>query len=207
MENAIAFQRVPNTAEIDMIYTLNGVTVQNVFYAQLPTGYVQADLQALADKIDTAFLATFVTEMPPEVAYIRTDVRGLDQINDLTATQNAGAGVGTHTGSAFPNNVTLAIRKTSGLTGRSARGRTFWIGVPDDEVAGADENFLKATWADAAVSDIGTIRNFIGTVGLWEPVLVSRFENKVERDEGALFPWTGESYVDRRVDTHRGRLP
>ncbi len=203
----MAFQPVLDTAEIDMIYTLNGVAVQNVFYARLTGGYTLTDLQALADMIDSAFLTTFFTEMPMEVSYLRTEVRGLAVENDLVASQNAGAGTGAHAGAALPNQVTLSIKKTSGLTGRSARGRTYWIGIPETVLLAGDENFVSVLWSDAAVADIDFIRILIATVGLWEPVLVSRFANGVKRTEGKLFPWTGTINVDTRVDTNRGRLP
>jgi len=203
----MVFQAVPDTVEIDHIFTLNGITVQNVYYAKLPTGYAQADLQAMADKIDAIFLTTYVTEQPPEVAYVKTEVRGLAFINDLVAEQNAGAGVGTHTGAAFPNNVTFSIKKTSGLTGRSARGRTYWIGIPDNEVQVANENLLKVAYAAQIVADVDFVRTEISGVGLFEPVLVSRFLDKVLRSPAVTFAWTGSTNVDLRVDTQRGRLP
>ncbi len=203
----MAFQPVPETAQIDMVYDFNGEVALNSFYARRPGGYAQSDLQALADKIDLAWAATFPQEQPPEVSYVRTDVRGLASINDLTATQNLSAGPGVHVGPSLPNNVTFSIKKNSGQTGRSARGRTFWIGVPRNEVGNPDENHLLSTWAANCVSDIDFIRIQIGTVGLWEAVLVSRFANGVKRTEGELFPWISTSNVDLVVDTNRGRLP
>lgn len=203
----MAFQAVLDTAEINMIFSQNGVTVQNTHYARLPGGYNQIDLQALADKIDTLFLITFVTEVTNETIYLRTEVRGLANENDLVATQNAGTAPGTHTGNNLPNNVTFAIKKSSGLTGRSARGRIFWIGVPRTELDGLDENLLIAAYAAQIVADIDFIRVSIATVGLWEPVLVSRFTNGAKRPTGTTFPWISTSNVDLIVDTHRGRLP
>lgn len=207
LENAMAFQKVTDVAEIDHIFTLNGVTVQNVHYARLPGGYTQTDLQALADAVDGVFLTTFQTEVPPEVDYIRTEVRGLAVENDLTAVASAGAGTGTHVGESLPSQVTFAIKKMSGLTGRSARGRTFWIGVAQTELQGASQNLLVAAYAALLVANVDFVRIIIAGVGLWEPVLVSRFLDKVKRSEGKTFPWTTTTNVDLRVDTHRGRLP
>lgn len=203
----MAFQKVTDCAQIDWICSLNGITCQNVHYAKMPGGYVLANLQALADAIDGIFATTVVTEVPAEMSYLRTEVRGLAVENDQVATQNAGAGTGTHTGNAYPNNVAFAFKKSSGLTGRSARGRSYWIGVPDNVVLGLDENFVTATWADAAVADIDFFRTIINTTGSWEAVLVSRFLNKVKRSEGVTFPWLTTSYIDQRLDTQRGRLP
>lgn len=203
----MAFQKVTDTAQIDHIFTQNGETVQNVYYAKRPGGYSQADLQALADVVDAIFLTTYVTEQPPEVTYVRTEVRGLSVENDLTATQNAGTGIGTNAGPSAPNQVTFSIKKASGLTGRSARGRTYWIGVPRTVLDVLNENFVIAAWAASVVADVDFVRNQIETVSLWEAVLVSRFSGGVKRTEGVTFPWVSTLNVDLRVDTLRGRLP
>lgn len=203
----MAFQAVPETAEIDHIFTNNGVTVQNTHYAKLPGGYSLANLQELADAIDEVFDDTFKTEMCPEASYIRTDVRGLAVENDLLATQNAGAGVGTHGGASLPNNCTFAIKKLSGKTGRSARGRVFWVSLPETELAAGNENTVVPAFITSMVADINQIRIIIGNTGLWEPVLVSRIQNGAKRETGVTFDWFSTTNTDNIVDTHRGRLP
>ncbi len=203
----MAFQAVPDTAEIDILYTLNGEVVQNVYYARLPGGYALTDLQAIADIIDLQVHGTWKPQAPAEAIYIRTEVRGLAFENDLVATQALSTGPGTHSSAALPNQVTFSIKKTSGLTGRSARGRTYWIGVPTNVLQPGNENLVSSTWAVAVVAAIGFFRAVIASVGLWEPVLVSRFTGGAQRPVGVTFPWTGETFVDQRVDTNRGRLP
>ncbi len=203
----MAFQSVPETAQIDHIFTLNGEPVQNVHYARHPGGYNQVQLQALADAIDLVFPATYFNNMPPEVIYVRTEVRGLEFENDLTAQQNLSSGPGIHAGNVSPNQVTFAIKKTSGLTGRSARGRTFWIGIARNELDPLNENMLLVTYADGLVTNLASVRNSINATGLWESVLVSRFSAGSQRPVGVTFDWTGQNYVDLRVDTLRGRLP
>lgn len=203
----MAFQSVPETAEIDHIFTLHGQTVQNVYYARRPGGYGSSDLQALADAIDLIFPVTFDNDMSVDVSYVRTDVRGLANPNDLTATQNLSAGPGTEVSSAFPSQVSFAIKKSSGLTGRSARGRTYWIGIPRTKIEAADENILIAAYASSIVADVDFVRITIATVGLWEAVLVSRWLDGVLRAPAVTFPWVSTSNVDLRVDTQRGRLP
>ncbi len=203
----MAFQAVPDTAEIDTLFSLNAVIVQNVYYARLVGGYSLADLQALADKVDLQVHGTWKPQAPPEAIYIRTEVRGLAFENDQVAEQDLSNGPGGHSGAALPNQVTFSIKKTSGLTGRSARGRTYWVGVPDNVLQAANENLVQSAWAASAVAAIGFFRTAIASVGLWEPVLVSRFTDGAKRTEGETFPWTGETNVDLRVDTNRGRLP
>lgn len=203
----MGFQAVPNVAEANMIFSLGGVTVQNVHYALALGGYDQASLQVLANTVDNIFDPNFRDNITAEVEYVRTEVRGLGSENDLTAEADAEAGPGIHTGDSLPNNVTFAIKKTSGFTGRSARGRTFWIGVPEVVVLGANDNFVSTAWGAAVVDAIDLIRTAIDATADWEAVLVSRFTGGVKRDEGETFPWTGTSHVNLRVDTHRSRLP
>jgi len=203
----MAFQSVPETAQIDMVFTLNGEPVQNSFYARSPGGYGLVDLQALADGIDTMWDNIWKPDQPTEVTYLRTDVRGLEFVNDKVATQNAFTGDGTTGSQALPNNVTFSIKKGSGLTGRSARGRCFWIGIPEGQITPSNENFITTAYAAVIVGDVDAVRTKIATIGIWEPVLVSRFEDKVARDPAIFFPWTTTSNVNERVDTHKGRLP
>jgi len=203
----MAFQAVPDTAEIDHIFTLGGVTVQNVHYAERAGGYTQSDLQDVADAIDTVFAITYVTEVCDDVAYVKTEVRGLAFENDLVVEQNAGAGVGTHVGNSFPNNVTIAIKKLSGLSGRSARGRSFWIGVPRNETIFDDENRLEPVYVTQIVDDIQAVRNLISGLAGWNAVLVSRFTGGSKRPAGVTFDWADTVATDNRLDTQRARLP
>ena len=202
----MAFQRVPNTAQIEVIYTLNAIPCQNVFYAEFPAGYAVGDLQTLANQIDLQISVSWLAEQPTEAIYVRTEVRGLNAEFDFLVTANANAGPGTHVSQTLPNNVTLSIKKFSGLTGRSARGRCYWIGVPRDQLTAGDENVLEQAYIDLIVADVDFMRTSIDVLAGWSAVLVSRFSNGSLRTEGKLFPWVGSIAVDNRVDTYRPRL-
>lgn len=206
LENAMAFQPVPNCVEIDMIFTMNSITSQNVFYAEMAGGYLLGDLQALATQIDIQWQGTWRSEQPPEVDYVRTEVRGLAVINDLQASANANANPGINPSPVLPGNVTFAVKKESGLTGRSARGRTYWIGIPQNQITAADENQLAAAFIADLVTNVDSIRTAIAAVGTWLPVLVSRFTGGATRPFGVTFPWISTTNVGTRIDTQRRRL-
>jgi len=203
----MAFQAVPDTVEIDMIFTLNGVAAQNVFYAELAGGYQLSDLEALATQIDVNWQGNWRTEQPLEVTYVRTEVRGLAVENDLFAQNSDSSNPGSHVSPSLPNNVTFSIKKSSGLTGRSARGRTYWIGIPTAATKPANENLLDALFVTDLVANVDSVRTSIIAVPDWLPVLVSRFAGGALRTEGVTFPWLSSSAVDDRVDTQRTRLP
>lgn len=203
----MAFQPVVDTAEIDIIFTQAGETLQNVFYARLPGGYLLADLAAVAAAVDAQVQGSWKPSMVIETFYARTEVRGLAVENDLIATNNTSAGVGVVLTGALPNSVTIAIKKQSGLTGRSARGRCYWIGASTGHLKTTDENEFGSGYVASVVAAVDSIRPAIAAVGLWEPVLVSRFSGGLPRAAGVTFPWISSVAVDERVDTQRGRLP
>ncbi len=203
----MAFQSVPETAAIDVIYTYNGVTCENIFYAKHPGGYTQTDITALAAAVDIAVGENWLDIQPPEAIYQRVEVRGLESENDFQATANTNAGPGEALTAALPNQVTIAIKKESGLTGRSARGRSYWIGIPSGEVEATDENRLTASFIAEVEIEVGRIRTRINATGSWEAVLVSRITGGVQRAVGVTFDWLGTVCVDNIVDTQRGRLP
>lgn len=203
----MAFQPVINTAEIDVIYTLNLEVCQNVFYAKFGGAYTQANLQALADAVGGAVQGNWLPLQPPEAAFIRTEVRGLTIENDFFAISLIGAGSGGDIVEAYPNNVTFSIKKASGLTGRSARGRTYWIGIPQDKTSAPDENHITDAYRDALVLAVSAIKDTINAEFNWDAVLVSRFSGGVKRPTGVTFDWATTLAVDKRIDTQRNRLP
>lgn len=203
----MVFQPVVDTAEIDIIYSMNGVPVQNTFYAELPNGYVLSDLENLADGIDSQVQGTWKSQQVAEALYVRTEVRGLALENDLVVTDNTNAGPGVFVGAPVPNNVTISIKKVSPFTGRSARGRCFWIGIPHNQLTPANENVLEALYLADVVTAVDSIRVQINTLALWSPVLVSRFTGGLKRAAGKTFPWINSVSVDNVIDSHRGRLP
>lgn len=206
-DNAMAFQSVLNTAQISVMYLLNSEVVQNVFYAEFGGAYSQGFLQELADAIDARVGVAWVTVQPFEAVYVRTEVRGLTVINDFMATANANAGAGLDASPALPNQVTFSVKQTSLFTGRSARGRCYWIGIPKDKLNPGDENRLVDQYVIDVVNQIDLLRLEINATFNWQAVIVSRITGGVPRADGKTFNWVDTVAVNNVVDTLRGRLP
>ncbi len=200
----MAFQSVPNTADIVITYLQNSVQVQNVLQAFLTAQYDLNDLQTLADAVDLAVAADWLPIQTVDCSYIRTTVRGLEFENDEEATADASAGPGENLGNGWPNSVTFTVKKQSGLTGRSARGRVYWIGLFRGQVQ-ANENKLNIVDADNVEAAVDAMRAAI-TATIWQAVIVSRFSNKVQRPTGIVFNWVSSDAVDINIDTQRRRL-
>jgi hypothetical protein len=140
-----------------------------------------------------------------EAVYSQTLVRGLALLNDQETVVTTGAGPGGDIGAGLPSNVTFAVKKGSSLTGRNARGRVYWIGLPLAHL-GPNENILIPAEAAAIVTAIEAMRLAI-TATVWTAAIVSRFLNNAKRPTGVTFEWTESSSVDDNVDTQRRRLP
>lgn len=200
----MAFQAVPDAAEIVVQYVGNGTTQHNVLHALKPGGYSAADLLALAVAADAVVASDWLPLQTADHSYVSTTVRGLAFLNDLETTVTAGAGLGQVASGGLPGNVTIAIQKQSGLTGRNARGRLYWIGLPEIQLR-SNENEVIATDAVAIVDAVDAMRLAVAAT-IWTPVIVSRFLNNVKRAQGVTFTWTQTTKVDDDVDSMRPRL-
>lgn len=201
----MAFQSVPETAEVALIFNQNGEPMQNTFHGRLPGGYGTTELEALATAVDAAVGLHFLPILPTSCSYIKTEVRGLEFENDQVVENVDSSGPGAVAVVEAPNNVSFAVKKLSGLTGRSARGRVFWVAFPQTAFE-SDTNFLTNAHRLAVVGAVDNVRVAIVGAG-WNPVIVSRFAGGAKRPTGVTFPWTVVSTTDDRVDTMRRRLP
>jgi len=200
----MAFQSVPNAAEIVIQYLSNSVTAHNVLHATKVGGYNLTDLTALAVAVDASITADWLPLQTLDCSYESTTVRGLEFINDEEVSVVTGAAVGGDLSEALPGNVTFSVKKASGLTGRNARGRVYWIGLPSNQLK-TNENQLGVTEAAAIVDAIDAMRVAISATD-WTSAIVSRFLDGVKRPTGAVFAWTDSVAVDTDVDSMRNRL-
>jgi len=135
--------------------------------------------------------------------YRETYVKGLEDIIDLESTDATHASdTGEITGEDVPGNVAFALKFQTGHTGRSARGRNFISGIPEDAVTG---NTITEAYADAyrdAYTSIATALNSGG----FPMVVVSRYTLGAKRTVGLTLPVTVISYTDLNIDSQRNRL-
>lgn len=200
----MAFQAVPDTAEVTIIYVQNLETVTNTFHVEHVGGYDQLDINFIAAKIDTFVGTELLPVMSLDCVYERVEVRGLATENDLFDTADGSAGPGEDISAGLPGNVTLSLKKSSEKTGRSARGRWYFNGAPEDTLASNENVFIPAA-VDGMVAAVDALRE--GAIaGGWVPVIVSRYTGGIARDEGKTFNWTGVVAVNNNVDSQRRRL-
>lgn len=204
----MAYQRVPNTAEVVVRYEMAGNPFVNIYHAERSAPYAQIDLDALATAVDSGPAASLLADLSLAVDYVRTDVRGLNAENDMTATDNSNAGVGGNSNTPLPNHSAFAIQKRSGLTGRTARGRVYIGGIPRAfiNISAGEYDEMHPTFAAVYVAHVDGFRTGIDAVGLWDPVIVSRYSAGVKRAEGVTFPWVSSTYRSLKLATQRKRM-
>lgn len=202
----MVFQPVLATAEAVIVGAINLVQVTMTFYARRAVYYDQEQIDQLAGGMDGWFSGSILPSLASDYSYFYTSVKGLELQNDFQAIDASGAGPGGDPNQPPPNNVAYCVKRVSGLTGRSARGRVYVPAIPRSELT-ANENYVTATWRDSIVANFNNIQSNIGPLG-WQEVIVSRYSNGVQRPNFAetfdIAEWT---YTDSRVDTQRRRLP
>lgn len=202
------FQRVPNTAEVRIVFNVVNEEHSNYYHAEQATPYNQAGIDALAAGVDQNAGPAFAAIMSVNDAYLRTEVRGLDTEFDLFGSANTFTVAGSVVKNVLPPNLSFVIRKLSAFSGRSARGRVFICGIPDDSVqtvVDAQKN-IKSANADAWSAVVDGVRIAIDNVGIWDPVIVSRWNDKAKRAEGVTFDWVITDYATLKLGTRRKRL-
>lgn len=202
----MAFQPVANAATAFVQCTCNGVNVGFTLNFFRAAGYVQADLDNLASAVDQWMGTEMLPLLSNNLTYVGTEVRGLENEEDLTSFDDDSTGAGGVVADPSPNNVTFCVKRLSGFTGRSARGRVYLPGIPRTFLDGVNENFVTsaaaANWVDALLA----VLSYVITHG-WIEIIISRWNEGMKRSEGVSFGITDWTNSDLRVDTMRRRLP
>ena len=174
----MSFQSAPNCAEAVLQATIGSQQIANVLNFWKPTGYDQADLDALSNAVDARVGSDYLPLVSSGVSYNQTLVRGLENIIDLQSADGTNAGPGTAAGTGIPANNTFCITLRTGLTGRSARGRFYaWPTVASNYTA---PSLLSVTYANALVAFLDAVQVDAFALG-WNFVVLSRYSLGAKR--------------------------
>jgi len=201
----MSFQAVPNTASFVVRYVENTTAL---FF-----GSNQLHFEAITPPITDATLTTAVETLGeawndnimPLVsnALVFANVIGTDLSTSMAVQATyPSATIGSVASPRQPGNVTIAIKFLTGATGRSRRGRLFWMGLTEGQVAG---NTVDGNLVADIVEAFGAVQDAMLAIG-WQFVVVSRVQDGVTLTNGIPYPVTSVTVTDLRVDTMRGRL-
>lgn len=202
----MVFQPVPAAAAVSVRWLLpNGVLAENTFYAQYNDNPDASQLEELCVNIYEAAEEAFLAQLSNLCALREVYARGLSEVEDAQWTYAPTVPpLGLITGEALPNNVSFAIARRSGSTGRSTRGRIFWPLIARAQVTGA--NFVIGTSQQLMVGACMAIDGATVLSGAI-PSIVSRFTNGTQRPVGVTYPIQSWVATDPRLDTRRLRMP
>lgn len=110
---------------------------------------------------------------------------------------------GTVVSPAMPSQVTFVVKFTTGLAGRSNRGRSYWVGLPESNVTG---DYVSSAIANVIVAAWTQLRTVVLPALNAELVVISRQTGGAPRTTGVANAVTNVLYTDLRVDTQRRRL-
>jgi hypothetical protein len=177
--------------------------VTNTFYAKFSGAYTQSDITALAESVDAWVASDLLPVVGSSWSYDHTTVRGLTSEADFEATSGVFAGAGALTGVAMPNNVALAIKRGTGMTGRSRRGRVYVAGWMDSMLA--SDNRAGDAVAGAIAAALNGLSAVVADVD-WTEVLISRVVDGVPLEVAVAYTIVEYVVVDLVLDTMRRRI-
>lgn len=201
----MAFVPVPATIKCSLFYTMQGIQAMNRIHvgvgSSLPT---EADCATVAAAVANWWLSNCQALVPTTTSLRAVEAISIAEQNGPQATFSAGLpAAGTVISPALPNNVTVAVSLRTGLTGRSARGRWFWVGLSEGQVV---ENEVSAGPLASIVAAMDALIGVIDGLAA-DPLIISYVANGVPRPGGPVkFIITDALVVDSIVDSQRGRL-
>lgn len=202
------FQPVPKTVEITVQGQRDNQLIENKFYAQGVSAITEAMVAALASIVDSWVASSFLANLPDNYQYLRTIARDLSSEASFEVINHTNGGaVGAITGDYLPNNVSVAVHRDTGLSGKKAKSRIYWPGISDVQQGGA--NTLSTTAAASFISSLNDLLSLIqaNTSNTWTYGYVQRVLNGVKLSIGNFVAVFGHSLTDLILDSMRDRLP
>jgi hypothetical protein len=199
----MAFQRVPNTMQVDVLYLLFGQRVENVFYIQAVDGIDAVVLADTADMMINWVSTQLMPALSVDLTFIGVEVRNLDiEAGSIIARTPAVPVNGGTAVSSEPGNVSFCVSLRSLSAGRSFRGRKYIPGMPITQRVG---NTVQPGW----VTDLlDAFNNLITVLNAADRLLVvvSRIAAGVARIEALATPVVSVTNTDFFIDSQRRRL-
>ena len=205
------FIPVPNGVRVCLRFAKAGQQVCNVFYVDAHGAITLTTL----NQVGSIFKTWWNTYMQP----ITGSDTSLQAIEVVDASESGGIGIeyttglpltGASSGSALPNNVTVASKLTTGRTGRSYRGRSYFNGLTDTNLQ-ADQQHITTTMQgvldaafDQLISALISQTLNLAVASLYSGVDVNH--KPIPRSSGVLTDIIGAS-TNLTLDSQRRRLP
>jgi len=198
------FVAAPNIVSVEIRGTKDGRNVENRIYVNVAHTPLAADLLAISTALGPIINGEWRPILPTDVNLTELHLRSLHSQNDIELTTPFFVpSPGTAAGAPLPNMNTVCASLRTAFTGRSARGRLYWMGLTENNVAG---NLVDLATLNSIQSALRSVRNAMTGLGyFW--AIVSFISNGIPRPGGPVyFPVQDIIFVDTQVDSQRGRM-
>lgn len=201
------FIPVPGVFKVQMVYTLHGQRIENVFNVKSGAGLTAAD----ADRIEAVFATwwngTVRLQQSNNVSLVLIVLDALDSASGLHREYTTGwTQAGAVATSVTSSGVTAAVKLATGLRGRSFRGRIYWPGISANWVTTLTSQLTPAI-ATQIQTYVNTLRTALtGDAAGDKLVVVSYCHDHVWRTTGVATEVTSAS-THLNLDSMRRRLP
>lgn len=193
-----------NVAEVTMTFLYNNQYCINKHHFVNTAGWDEGSLNNLGTAVRQWWADEIQASAPSTLSLIEIEVIDLTEGSGLGVTVQTGLPlVGANAAQQLPNNVTVAVKKGTGLVGRSYRGRTYHIGLTE---ANVDLNTLNASTQTLLQNAYDALREPLGIAIPVDMCVLSETTGGVQRAEGVCTVVTGIG-VDPVIDSQRRRLP
>jgi hypothetical protein len=194
-----------NVAEVNVVHYWDGQKVENLLYFFATVVPGDQDLLDLATGVGTYWQTNMLPIMSNQVSMFLVEAVHLTPPPAFTGTwAPSGTITGGDSNAALPNNVTLSVSFRTGLTGRSYRGRNYWLGLTEPEVT---NNVVSPSRTAAITAAYAGMMGNDAVVGGWHWGVYSRRHLNADRETGLFTAVTSIVIVDAQVDSQRRRLP
>jgi len=199
----MAFVAAPNIVQVEIRATKANIAIENRIHVNVLHQPTAADLTNIETALATVINADWPALLPSDVTIRELFQRSLHLPNDISKTTSFGGPlVGVANGEPLPNQNTLCAKLTTGFTGRSARGRLYWLGLSIDQV---DSNQVLGGVANSIQQALRNMRNAL-TAASYVWTVVSFQTNNAPRVGGPVYFTVQDAvFTDLQVDTQRGR--
>jgi hypothetical protein len=193
-----------NVVQVTVVYDQFGQKMMNVYNVLSGAGHVEADLDRIKAKILTWLTNNLKGEQHNTSSTSLILAKSLDSEGDIAKEYVVTPALtGTQGNTALPGGTTVCVKWSTGLAGRSYRGRTFHIGLSSVHINGNQLGTSAQTFITAAYNALLPILAGGGTVD--KLVVVSYCHLSTWRTSAVVTPITGAS-VDINLDSQRRRL-
>lgn len=198
------FVAAPNIVQVEVRGTKDGRNVENRIFVNVFHAPTAADLTAISVALGPIINAEWRPLLPTDVNLVELHLRSMHTQNDIELSSPFFVpSPGTAGGPPLPNLNTVCASLRTAFTGRSARGRLYWMGLTEQIVTG---NIVDLAFLNSVQSALRSVRNAITALGFgW--TIVSYIANGAPRVGGPVYFLVQDIiFVDSIVDSQRGRM-